>query len=310
MTYPTLIITTSVTKWEMHFWIMWKEKVQSQTDWSSNTRPTAHKLRDPEQGSRHPGFGIILWITNPAVRYERGRLGVEDGDLGDSSYRKASEKVLPQTPNTSRWRQTSIIHRPRRGPGGRWEVIGGERERQKHRGVWQTWEQEKPLTKQRYWLESTASNGQAAAAIAGSIEEGGPVGRVLQGLGQRSPLLFLVWQNVRSVRDPHRQRLCGVHAVSSIPQFSWTTLMPKIGVFRRLGGKGSNFLWDQGSCPPATTRCRLKMARVPWMLYEVKEPSTLSLSKIYELLQHWLAPGPGCPAVLSGSLLTEEKLRL
>lgn len=30
---------------------------------------------------------------------------------GDNSYNKASEKVLPQTPKTSRWRQTSIIHK-------------------------------------------------------------------------------------------------------------------------------------------------------------------------------------------------------
>lgn len=96
----------------------------------------------------------------------------------------------------------------------------GSRRRERDRSI-------RSRKKQWYWLESTASHGR---------EEGGLSAEFCRAWGQRSPLCLLVWQNMQSVRNPHRQRLCGVHAASSIPQFS-ATLMSKIGVFRRLGVK-------------------------------------------------------------------------
>lgn len=110
----------------------------------------------------------------------RGRCGIENGYLGDNSYYKASEKVLPQAAKTSSWSQTSIIRRPcrvsrslgwGRGRGGR-VVYRRRRERREHQGVPQTWEQEKPPKKQQYWLESTARHWRAAAAIADSSSGG------------------------------------------------------------------------------------------------------------------------------------------
>lgn len=78
-----------------------KENTQSQTDWDSNPRSTAHSFETPGK------FLSVLDLNYPSDnrsyhRYERGRFWREDGYLGNNGSNKANEKVLPQTPNTSR----------------------------------------------------------------------------------------------------------------------------------------------------------------------------------------------------------------